>query len=396
MKAVILAAGKSTRTYPLTVDSPKALLKIAGKPLLAHCLDNLVDAADEAIIVVGFKKEMIRETFGKEYNGIKLTYCEQAEQLGTGHALMCAEPFLGQEQFIMMTCEDLFSRSDLKKLVEESPSVLAQEVNDPSAYGVWIVKDGHVSGFQEKSANPESNLANTSIYVLGPEIFIHTKKLRKTERGEFELNEAVFNMSKEKPVRVVKSDGKWQPVGYPWDILDANKLLLDMMVPINKGKVEPGVTIHGKVSIGKGTVVKAGTYIEGPVMIGEDCIIGPNAHIRQYSCIGDKCKAGNSTEIKNAVLGDKSKASHFNYLADSVVGREVNLGGYTFTCNLRHDRDVIRTPIKGVMTSTGKNKFGTVIGDGTHLGANTKIYPGRKIWPGKTTLPGEIVKKDLE
>ncbi len=396
MKAVILAAGKSTRTHPLTLDSPKALLRIAGKPLLAHCLDILVDVVDEAILVVGFRKEMIQEAFGKEYRGIKLTYCKQAEQLGTGHALMCAEPFLGQEQFVMMTCEDLFSRGDLKKLVKESPSVLAQEVADAEAYGIWLEKEGHISGFQEKPSKPESNLANTSIYVLGPEIFLHIKSLRKTERGEFELNEAVFNMSREKPVKVVKSDGTWQPVGYPWDILDANKLLLDRMVPARKGEVEPGVTIHGKVSIGKGTVVKAGTYIEGPVMIGENCIIGPNAHIRPYACIGDNCKAGNSTEIKNSVLGNGSKASHFNYLADSVVGREVNLGGYTFTCNLRHDRKAIRTPVKGIMTSTGREKFGTAIGDNAKLGANTIIYPGRKIWPGKTTLPGEVIKKDVK
>ncbi|MCK4714932.1 MAG: nucleotidyltransferase family protein, partial [Candidatus Aenigmarchaeota archaeon] len=150
MKAVILAAGKSTRTYPLTLDRPKALIKVAGKPIIQHQLGLLEGLADEVIIVVGFRKDMIRQALGKEFQGIRLTYAEQDEQLGTGHALLAAEPFIGNEPFLVMPGDDMFCREDIGNLLEDTPSVLAQEVEDPSSFGTWDEKDGFVSGFQEK------------------------------------------------------------------------------------------------------------------------------------------------------------------------------------------------------------------------------------------------------
>jgi NDP-sugar pyrophosphorylase family protein len=100
-QAVLLAAGKSTRTYPLTLTKPKPLLPVANKPIMAHNLDQLIGMVDEAIIIVGYKQEMIRDYFGDTYRGIKLRFVEQSEQLGSGHAISLAEPYI-KDVFVMM------------------------------------------------------------------------------------------------------------------------------------------------------------------------------------------------------------------------------------------------------------------------------------------------------
>ena len=396
MKVVILAAGKSTRTYPLTVTTPKVLLKVAGKSLLEHNLDALQGIVDVAILVVGFRREMIREALGDNYQGIKITYAHQREQLGTGHALLAAEQHLGNEEFIIFGGDDIYSRENIESLTRETPSLMAQEVGDPSAFGIWLERDGAVSGFQEKPENPESNLANCGIYVMDQDIFPHLKRLEKTVRGEYELNEAVNNLAEEKPIRIVRTKDGWIPVGYPWRLLEANRFMLEKMKPGIEGNVEKGATLKGRISVGEGTRILAGSYIEGPVMIGRDCLIGPNCYIRPYTCIGDNCRVGNASEVKNSVIGDGSKIPHLNYVGDSILGNDVNMSAGSITANLRHDRGIIKSMVKGKLTETGLNKFGSAIGDGTKLGARTTIYPGRKIWPGKTTLPGQVVDRDIE
>lgn len=396
MKAVILAAGKSTRTYPLTVTTPKVLLKVAGKSLLEHNLESLQGMVDEAILVVGFRKEMIREALGMEFQGIKLTYVHQREQLGTGHALLAAEQHLGSEGFIVLAGDDLYSKENIESLTRETPSLLAQEVRDPSSFGTWLEKDGFVSGFQEKPEKPESSLANCGIYALDQDIFPHLKRLEKTIRGEYELNEAVNSLAGKRPVRIVRTKDGWIPVGYPWRLLEANRFMLDKMKPGIEGDVDKGATLKGRVSVGKGTRILAGSYIEGPVMIGRDCLIGPNCYIRPYTTIGDNCRIGNASEVKGSVIGDGSKIPHLNYVGDSVLGNNVNMSAGSITANLRHDRGIIKSMTRGKLTDTGLNKFGAAIGDGTRLGVRTIIYPGRKIWPGKTTLPGQVVDRDIE
>ena len=155
-------------------------------------------------------------------------------------------------------------------------------------------------------------------------------------------------------------------------------------------------TLKGKVSVGEGTRILAGSYIEGPVLIGKGCLIGPNCYIRPHTSIGDGCRVGNASEVKNSVIGDGSKIPHLNYVGDSVLGRDVSMAAGSITTNLRHDRGIIKSMLKGEAMGTGRKKLGAVIGDGVKLGARTIIYPGRKIWPGKTTLPGQIVDKDIE
>jgi bifunctional UDP-N-acetylglucosamine pyrophosphorylase/glucosamine-1-phosphate N-acetyltransferase len=396
MQAVILCAGKSTRTYPLTAERPKPLLKVANKTILEHNLDALRGLVDEVILIVGFKKEMIEDFAEKIKNRLdfKITLVEQKEQLGTGHALLAAEPCI-KGRFIVLMGDNIYSSADIKNCLESGLGMLVTNTKTPEIFGtIKKGKNGFLEKIYEKTDRPPSNLANTGLYVLDRKVFGF--KTEKTVRGEIELTDMVNELAKTEKIAVVLAEGCWLPIGYPWEILDANEYLLKKIKMKINGLVEKNATIKGQVVIGKNTVVKNGSYIEGPVIIGENCEIGPNCYIRAYTSIGDNCKIGNAVEIKNSVVMDSTKIGHLSYFGDSVIGFSINIGAGTITSNLRHDCKSVRSVVKGKLMDTERKKFGAVIGDRVHTGINTLIYPGRKIWPGLNTLPGEIVKEDKE
>jgi len=399
MKAVILAAGASTRTYPLTLTRPKALLPIANRKLLEYSIDSVKDFVDEIIIVVGYKKQMIKYFVDEHkddiFNGLKITFVEQKEQLGTGHALLQVEGKI-DGKFIVINGDDIYPAKSIKTMVSYDACILAQDVEDPSRFGIISVDKNHnLIDLVEKPSKSGSGLVNTGAYMLPKSIFDELKKLGKSKRGEIELTDAVLVLAKNGKVKVVLTN-TWHPIGYPWHLLEANEAIVhNLSETQNKGEVEDGVKIKGKVKIGKNTLIKSGTYIEGPVIIGEQCVIGPNAFIRSGTIIGDYSKIGQAVEIKNSVIMDHTNASHLSYVGDSVVGSNCNLGAGTILANLRHDKKNVFSMVNGKLVDTGRRKFGSILGDGVHTGSNTMINPGRKIWAGKTTKPAEVVSKDI-
>lgn len=394
MQAVILAAGKSTRTHPLTLTRPKPLLPVAGKPILQHNLEQLEGLVSEAIIVTGYREGMIRERFVDKFGKIKLTYVNQKEPNGTGSALKLCEGLL-KDRFLVLMGDDLYSRKDIENCLRHRYSVLAQEVQDPSQFGIFRLKGNLVKGFEEKPRNPDSNLTNTGLYVLDREIFTHT--LKKSPRGEYELVDYItFLAGSGKEVFCERVSGHWLPTPYPWNLLEANEEILKSSRGRIEGKVEKNVTIKGRLTLGKGSIIKSGSYIECNAVIGDNCVIGPNTVLRSRGSvsIGNSCKLIGS-EVINSIIMDNTNI-HRSYVGDSVIGENCNLGAGTVVANLRHDNQTVKTLVKGRKVDTGRRKFGTVMGDGCKTGVNTSVYPGRKFWPGATTRPGEVVKKDIQ
>ncbi|MBT6820933.1 NTP transferase domain-containing protein [archaeon] len=392
MQALIFAAGKSTRTYPMTLTKPKPLLKILDKTIIEHTLDTLNSLIDEAVIIVGYKKEMIMKKIGTKYKNIKITYIIQKKQNGNGAALFLAKDYL-KKKFLVMNSDDLFSKKDIKKCLKHDYCVLAQEVEDLSRFGELKIKDNSVTEIVEKPGK-KKGLANTGVFVFSKKVFDY--KIKKSKRGEYEITDIVKLLSKDgKKIVAEKIENYWIPISYPWNILDANELLFSKIKTKKEGIIEKGVSIKGEVRIGKNTVIKSGTYIEGPAIIGDDCVIGPNSYIRKNTVIGNNSKVGNAVELKNTIVGDNSCVAHLTYFGDSIIGDNVNIGAGTISANLRHDDKNVSSPVKKEMINTKRRKLGTIIADNVHIGINTTIYPGRKIWPSKTTLPGEIVKKDI-
>ena len=177
MQAVILAAGKSTRTYPLTITRPKPLLKVANKTLLEHNLDNLLGTADEAVIVIGYKKDLIKKYFGHKYKSLKIKYVEQKQQLGTGHAALLAEPFI-KDKFILMAGDDIYSKTDINNSIKHQYSILVNKTKSWKNFGVVKEKKHLLIDFIEKPDKFVSDLVNTAFYVLDKKIFSYLHKLR--------------------------------------------------------------------------------------------------------------------------------------------------------------------------------------------------------------------------
>jgi len=386
MQAVILAAGKGTRMSPL---GAKPLLKIAGKTILEHNLSAL-EGIEEVIIVVGHRgKEVMDflEKIKKQFN-FTISTVEQKDSLGTYHALLQARPLL-KDTFLVMNGDDLYHRQDMVPCLKDDLSILAREVSDPSRFGILESEKGFLKKIVEKPASPESNLANTGLFVLDEEIFL--LDVKKSPRGEWELTDAVNMLAQKRNVVIQKSSG-WLPIGYPWDLLEANEAVLKNQKGGGGGEVEKNVVLKNSVFAGKNTLIRSGAYIEGPVFIGEDCVIGPNCYIRSFTSIGNDCKIGNGVEVKNCVIGDHVSIGHLSYFGDSILGNNINIGAGTIAANLRHDQQTIKVKVNGKLVDTRRRKFGCIIGDRVHTGIHTTLYPGRKL--SFNTLPGEIVRED--
>jgi bifunctional UDP-N-acetylglucosamine pyrophosphorylase/glucosamine-1-phosphate N-acetyltransferase len=391
IQAVIMAAGKSTRTWPLTLTKPKPLLKVMNKEIIKHNLDALQGLVSEVIIIVGFKKEMIIEEIGHKYGKLKIRYAEQKTQLGTGDALKYVEKLI-RNKFIVIGGDDIFSRKDIKACLRHKYAVLGCKVEDPGRFGVFVVKGKEVKKIVEKPKKFISDIASTGLYVFDKSVFEH--KLRKSQRGEYEIVDYINELVKKERVVCEKVKGHWLSVGYPWDLIEANSILVSEIKNDIKGKVEKNVIVKGMLKVGKGTEILSGTYIKGNVVIGENCLIGPNCYLRGNTSIGNGCHIGQAVEIKNSIIMDNAKVPHLSYIGDSVIGENSNLGAGTITANLKHDNKNVQSVVKGKIVDTGRRKFGTIIADDVHTGINTTIYPGRKIWPGVGTLPSEIIDKD--
>jgi bifunctional UDP-N-acetylglucosamine pyrophosphorylase/glucosamine-1-phosphate N-acetyltransferase len=403
MDAVILAAGEGTRLRPLTSTRPKPMLPVGGKPILEWDLEALSgNGFDRVILVVGYKREVISDYFGKRFGDMRLDYVEQKEQLGTGHAVSAAEKKVGDE-FLVMNGDLIISKDLVANFVKEHRkaesycSMCLAQVKDASQFGVVELKGSLVKKIIEKPKEPKSNLVNAGIYLFNKKIFTVLKDLKKSERMEYELTDALEKLIPEGRVHGFKAEGTWIDIGRPWDLLTANETLLkEMKHNVDSGAiVEQYAVLKGKVQVGKGTLIKSGSYIEGPCVIGEDCTIGPNCFIRPSTSVGDKVHIGNAVEVKNSIIMSGTNIGHLSYVGDSIIGEKCNFGAGTNVANLRVDDDEVRILVKDKLMKSGRRKFGCIMGDDVKTGINVSIMPGRSIYPGARVEAGSVVRNTI-
>lgn len=224
MKAVILAAGKGMRLRPLTLNKPKCMVEIAGKPILEHIFDFLPDSIDEAILIVGYESEKIKSYLGKKFRGKKINYVTQDIASGTAHALQLACPFLDPEQkFLLIYADDLHDKKSIERCVKHPRGLLVYESPNPQNFGVIITdKNQKIVEIEEKPEKPKSNLVAAGIYVLDNHIFEYEAEQRKN--GEYCLTTMIQKMIKDYDV-VAEKTSFWLPVGFPEDINKAEEFL---------------------------------------------------------------------------------------------------------------------------------------------------------------------------
>ena len=373
MKAIVLAAGEGVRMHPLTYTRPKALLQVAGKPLIWHVLSRLkVAGITEVCVVVKYKKEMLIDYLKENDLGLKLTFIEQGEKHGTGAALLDAENF-ADEDFLVVAADNICDPEFYKKVITEhkgGKTIAVKQVENPTRFGVAKVENSLITDFIEKPEKPPSNLANISIYCFSPDIFEELKTLKPTSRGEYEVVD-VF-----KGARAVEVEGFWMDAGYPWHLFELNqKLLEDSEASVEK--VENS-SINGKIIMEEGAEI-IDSRIEGVAYIGKNSKIGPHAYLRGFVSIGENCNVGESTTIKDSILFNNVKAKHLSYIGDSVVGEGVNFGSGTQVANYRFDASNVNVLTTKGWVNSGTKKLGALIGDNVKFGVLACTMPGKTI-----------------
>jgi len=358
---------------PLTANRPKVMLPLANRPILEHLIVAARDAGvTEFTLVVGYREREVRSCFGDgERLGVRIRYVPQRHQLGTGDALRACEGLVSGP-FLLLNGDMVIRSGDLRALMGRRPPVIGLSRSaHPEDFGTVRVEGDRVVELAEKVPNPAGDLINAGAYLLDPGIFELLESIGRSERGEYEITDALSALIGKGEVTGYPLSF-WLDVGYPWDLLDANAMLLQDWTFGREGTVEPGAVLDGDVAVGPGSVVRTGTVIEGPCAIGRDCRIGPHAYIRGATSIGNDCHIGHCSEVKNSVILPGTKIPHFNYVGDSIIGSSCNLGAGTKIANLRHDRK----PVKACGRSTGRVKFGAIVGDGVSFGINCSVNAG--------------------
>jgi len=369
MKAIILAAGKGERMRPLTDYKPKSLLPICNKPLIEHQIDLLRGVGIEEIaVVVGYLKE-------KVMNCVRdVKFYEDKVIKGTATALYAARSFV-DDDFILIYGDIFADISNFEKIIEEKNAIGVVAVEDVSKYGSVIFECGVLKGIREKSGHGKG-FANAGIYHFSPSIFEFLDK-KESERGEYELTDAIQMLNEREKVKVVPLEGYWKDIGYPWDYIDANMYMLEKI----------------GFSVGDNTEIWNSAIIRKPAVIGSDCKI-KNCVIER-SVVGNECTVGEFSVLKRSILMSKSNVPHLNYVADSVIAEGCNLGAGTKIANLRFDDADVKVTIKGERVSSGRRKLGAIIGYNVKTGINVSIYPGVKISSGMWVEGGSLVRRDL-
>ena len=332
MKGLILSGGHGTRLWPITHTQAKQLIPIANKPIIFYCIEDLRDSGITDIgIIIGHTPERIKhikDTIGDGSRwGVEITYIEQAAPSGLAHAVKVAKNFLGNEKFIMYLGDNILMGVS-KKFVDSfwnstaSAKLLLTHVKDPERYGLALVDEQKKVTIKliEKPKNPPTNLSIVGIYGFTPRIFEAIDNISPSWRNELEITDAMqWMIENGQKIEYEMVEGWWKDTGKPEDILEANQLVLDSLIPEIKGTIENCAILQGKVTIGEGTIVKSGCRIQGPTIIGKNCIIGSEAYIGPYSSIGDSTEIQGG-EMENVVVLTNCKINCKKRIANSLIG----------------------------------------------------------------------------
>lgn len=426
MNIVILAAGQGKRMHS---NLPKVLHPVAGKALAQHVIDTARSLAPEKLVVVyGHGGEVVRATLAAP----DIAWAEQAQQMGTGHAVAQALPALSSASQTLVLYGDvpLTSAQTLKRLLEAGKdgalAILTVDLANPSGYG-RIVRDatGKVLRIvEEKDAGPEEKAireVNTGIMAV-PTVRLQAwlgQLKNDNAQGEYYLTDIVaLAVAEGLPVRTSQPEGEWEVLGvnskvqlaelerqHQRNLAEAllvagvrlaDPARIDIRGQLQHGRdvaIDVGCVFEGEVQLGeaveigpycvlKNVRVGAGTRIDAfchfeDAVIGPDGVLGPYARLRPGAELGPEVHIGNFVEVKKSRIGAQSKANHLAYIGDAEIGQRVNVGAGTITCNY-----------------DGANKHKTIIEDDVFIGSDTQLVAPVTVGRGATLGAGTTLTKD--
>jgi len=327
MKALILAGGKGTRLRPITFTRAKQLVPVANKPILFYALEAIRDAGITDVgVITGDTAEEVRAALGDGSAwGVSITYIPQEAPLGLAHAVKISEEYMAGEPFVMYLGDNLIAEG-ITHLVDEfraggcSAQILLAHVPNANQFGVAeLGADGQVVRLIEKPEFPVSDLALVGVYLFDSRVFEAVNAIQPSERGELEITDAIqWLIDNGHVVRPHVIDGWWKDTGRLDDMLEANRIMLDMLAPLQLSEPGERAVLHGRVGVGRGTTI-VNSVVRGPAIIGDGCEIR-DAYIGPYTSIGDGCKVL-ASEVEHSILLAGSRVEGIgSRLADSLLG----------------------------------------------------------------------------
>lgn len=424
---IILAAGKGTR---MRSSLPKVLQPLAGRPLLGHVIETAKKLnADNIITIYGHGGDQVQTAFAQQ----DIKWVEQAEQLGTGHAVQMTLPVLPQDGVSLILSGDVpcINPVTLQKLLDATTAtgigLVTLTLPDASGYGRIVRENGEIQAIVEhKDASEEQRQIkeiNTGIYaVSNAKLHEWLPNLSNDNaQGEYYLTDIVamaladgMQVASVEPEQAFEVEGvndrvQLAALERQFQSYQAKQLMqqgvhlvdpsrFDLRGNLTVGqdvRIDINVIIEGdcelgdNVEIGAGCIIKntkiaAGTKVQpysifDSAIVGEDTQIGPFARLRPGAQLANEVHIGNFVEVKNTTIGLGSKANHFTYLGDAEVGSGSNIGAGTITCNY-----------------DGANKFKTIIGDQAFIGSNSSLVAPVRIGNGATVGAGSTITRDVE
>ncbi|MHB8463828.1 MAG: glucose-1-phosphate thymidylyltransferase [Acidimicrobiales bacterium] len=346
MKALILSGGAGTRLRPITHTSAKQLVPVANKPILFYGIESMADAGIKQIgIIVGDTASEIMAAVGDGSRwGVEVTYLPQDAPLGLAHCVLIAREFLGDDEFIVYLGDNMLQQT-VREFVERFQATREQAahptldagtggppaaqihlmaVPDPRQFGVAeLDAHGHVVRLVEKPVDPPSNLALVGVYLFDARIHEAVRAIAPSPRGELEITDAIqWLIDNGHPVSSHELSGWWIDTGKLTPLLEANRLVLEVLDPKIEGTVDADSRIEGKVIIEAGAEIVRST-VRGPTIIGErtrivDSFIGP------FTAIDRDCEII-STDLEHSVVWSESSVHNGGRIVDSLLGKHVQV-----------------------------------------------------------------------
>lgn len=331
LKALILSGGSGTRLRPITHTSAKQLVPIANKPVLFYAIEAVKDAGITDLgIIVGDTRDEVMAAVGDGGDwGVRVTYIPQEAPLGLAHTVKIAEPFLKGDSFVMFLGDNLI-KDGITALVREfeekrpNAQILLAHVPEPERFGVAELNGDKVVRLIEKPKEPPSDLALVGVYMFDEHIFEAVNSIKPSWRDELEITDAIqYLIDHGLTVTPHVIEGWWKDTGKLEDILEANRIMLDVLEPRCEGTVDEASQLHGKVVIEKGAEVVDST-IRGPAIIGENSKI-IHAYVGPFTSVYFDCVIRNS-EIEHSVVLEKSSILDIHSrIEDSLIGQKVEI-----------------------------------------------------------------------
>lgn len=327
VKALILAGGKGTRLRPITFTRAKQLVPVANKPILFYGVEAIRDAGITEIgVIVGETADEVMAALGDGSKwGVSITYIPQEAPLGLAHAVKIAEDFMAGESFVMYLGDNLI-KDGITALVDEfraggcEAQILLAHVPNANQFGVAeLGEDGSIVRLVEKPDEPPSDLALVGVYLFDSHVFEAVNAIEPSARGELEITDAIqWLVDAGHTVRPHVIGGWWKDTGKLEDMLEANRIMLDLIETDMQGTADEESQIHGRVKVGRGTAILR-SIIRGPAVIGESCEI-VDAYIGPYTSVHDGCKVI-ASELEHSILMPGAHVEDTGgRLADSLLG----------------------------------------------------------------------------